>query len=292
VPGAGRFGLDFLLVHEQVARRTTSLLYDRAGTGWSDDVALPRSTDEVTDELRDLLGVLAVPGPYLLVGHSLGGAYVQRYAQRSPARWPGCCCWTRCTRTGTTTCRSTSRSQRTCRRTPRCQTCPRQLLDQLHAMLRDTLAGFPEPLAATIVAKHGSPERLPTGFREGLNAFTVIEELRRGGPRPDVPTTILSASGVDAQQTLFATEDQLREQIHGSQRLYTAIAEAAPQGTHRTVADASHTTLPMARPDAVADAMIDLLRRAPRPQPHADPNPTPTPRSAHRHDRARSRRND
>jgi pimeloyl-ACP methyl ester carboxylesterase len=25
-----------------------------------------------------------VPAPYLLVGHSLGGAYVQRYAQRFP----------------------------------------------------------------------------------------------------------------------------------------------------------------------------------------------------------------
>ena len=44
------------------------------GTGWSEDVKLPRSIDEATDELRDLLEVLSLPGPYLLVGHSLGGA--------------------------------------------------------------------------------------------------------------------------------------------------------------------------------------------------------------------------
>ena len=100
VPGAGSFGLDFLLVvhrlvvhgqvvHHQVVQRQAgeqpaALLYDRAGTGWSEDVPLPRSLDAVTDELRDLLDVLQVLPPYLFVGHSLGGAYVQRYAQRFP----------------------------------------------------------------------------------------------------------------------------------------------------------------------------------------------------------------
>lgn len=83
-PGAGSIGLDFLLVHERVAEVATSVIYDRAGTGWSDDVELPRSADEVTDELRAVLRSTEVPGPYLLVGHSLGGAYVQRYAQRFP----------------------------------------------------------------------------------------------------------------------------------------------------------------------------------------------------------------
>jgi hypothetical protein len=127
------------------------------------------------------------------------------------------------------------------------------------------------------VAKHGSPERLPTGFREGLNVLTVIDELRHGGPRPDVPISILSASGIDAQQMLFSTEDQLPAQIQGRQRLYAAIAEAAPQGEHRTVTDASHTTLPMAHPDAVAQAVTDLLRRTPGPCPGRE-----TPTSAHR----------
>ena len=54
----------------------------------------------------------------------------------------------------------------------------------------------------------------------------------------------------------------LREQIQGSERLYAAVAAAAPQGQHRTVADASHVTLPMSRPDAVTDAVSDLLDRA------------------------------
>jgi hypothetical protein len=38
LPGAGLVVLDFLNIHERVAEITTSVLYDRAGTGWSDRV--------------------------------------------------------------------------------------------------------------------------------------------------------------------------------------------------------------------------------------------------------------
>ena len=84
LPGAGLIGLDYLNIHNEVSRFTTSVLYDRAGTGWSDDGRLPRTADEVTDELRSVLSAAQIPPPYLLVGHSLGGAYARRYAQSCP----------------------------------------------------------------------------------------------------------------------------------------------------------------------------------------------------------------
>src|SRR5262249_18100011 len=68
VAGAGAVGLDYLNVQQRAAEVTTSVTYDRGGTGWSDPVALPRSAAEVTDELRDLLAVAGVPAPHLLVG--------------------------------------------------------------------------------------------------------------------------------------------------------------------------------------------------------------------------------
>src|SRR6516225_8053876 len=85
LPGGGLTGLGYLNLHEQVSQFTTSVLYDRAGTGWSDHVQLPRSATEVTDELRILLRVADVPAPYVFVGHSLGGIYARRFAQRFPA---------------------------------------------------------------------------------------------------------------------------------------------------------------------------------------------------------------
>lgn len=84
LPGGGTVGLDYVNVQERAAELTTSVLYDRAGTGWSERVELPRTSAQVTDGLRELLRTADVPSPYLLVGHSLGGLYARHYAQRFP----------------------------------------------------------------------------------------------------------------------------------------------------------------------------------------------------------------
>ena len=106
LPGGGAVGLDYLNVQERAAALTTSVLYDRAGTGWSDRVELPRTSAQVTDELRGLLRTADVPTPRLLVGHSLGGLYARHYAQRFPTRCPACSCWTPPMRTTTPICLS------------------------------------------------------------------------------------------------------------------------------------------------------------------------------------------
>ncbi len=41
LPGASAVGLDYLNIHDQAAKLTTSVLYDRGGTGWSDPAELP-----------------------------------------------------------------------------------------------------------------------------------------------------------------------------------------------------------------------------------------------------------
>src|SRR4030095_8819046 len=83
--GGGMFGLGYYNVHMRVAEFTTSVVYDRAGTGWSDAVPVPRSAEDVVQELRGLLRDAGLSGPYLLVGHSLGGLYARRFAQLFPA---------------------------------------------------------------------------------------------------------------------------------------------------------------------------------------------------------------
>ena len=39
LPGGGAVGLDYLNVQQRAAELTTSIVYDQAGTGWSDPVA-------------------------------------------------------------------------------------------------------------------------------------------------------------------------------------------------------------------------------------------------------------
>ena len=70
---------------EQVARFARVCAYDRAGVGWSDPADTPRTADAAARDLAALLAA-ATPfdGPPVLVGHSIGGLYGQRYARMYP----------------------------------------------------------------------------------------------------------------------------------------------------------------------------------------------------------------
>lgn len=83
LPGAGLTALDYLHLHERVAATRSSILYDRSGTGFSEHVALPRTSRQVTDELHSLLSATNTHR-LVLVGHSLGGLYARHYATRFP----------------------------------------------------------------------------------------------------------------------------------------------------------------------------------------------------------------
>jgi len=58
--------------------------YDRAGISHSDSGPRPRTVQDVVTDLYALLHTAQVPGPYLLVGHSLGGLIVRLYASLYP----------------------------------------------------------------------------------------------------------------------------------------------------------------------------------------------------------------
>lgn len=62
-----------------------ALAYNRAGHGRSDASMLPRDGAQVVEELRALLQARDLPPPYVLVGHSLGGLYMQLFARKYPA---------------------------------------------------------------------------------------------------------------------------------------------------------------------------------------------------------------
>ena len=60
------------------------VLYDRAGYGRSEAGPLPRDSGREMDELRTMLDAAAIPGPFVLVGHSLGALNAQVFAGRYP----------------------------------------------------------------------------------------------------------------------------------------------------------------------------------------------------------------
>jgi thioesterase domain-containing protein len=68
-------------VESSLARVTRVCVYDRAGLGQSEPGPVPRTSQTMVDDLTTLLHVAAVPGPYVLVGHSIAGFNVQVFAR-------------------------------------------------------------------------------------------------------------------------------------------------------------------------------------------------------------------
>ena len=67
-------------VQPEVAKTTRVCTYDRAGLGWSNASSNPSDVTQFAKELHTLLQNANVPGPYVMVGHSLGGLIVRVFA--------------------------------------------------------------------------------------------------------------------------------------------------------------------------------------------------------------------
>jgi pimeloyl-ACP methyl ester carboxylesterase len=87
--GFGEHTPSWAWIVKNVARDTRVCVYDRAGQGWSDSAAGPQDGVQLATDLHTLLRRAAVPGPYVLAGHSVGGAYALTFAARYPQQVAG-----------------------------------------------------------------------------------------------------------------------------------------------------------------------------------------------------------
>jgi len=71
-------------VASEVALHAPVFAYSRPGYGASDPATTPRDPRQIVEELRALLGSQGYAPPYLLVGHSIGGGYVELFAKAHP----------------------------------------------------------------------------------------------------------------------------------------------------------------------------------------------------------------
>ena len=67
-----------------VATRARTFAYSRPGYGQSEPSPEPRDAGQIVEDLRGLLASRGVAPPYVLVGHSFGGAYMELFAKQHP----------------------------------------------------------------------------------------------------------------------------------------------------------------------------------------------------------------
>ena len=76
--GAGAVSPAWARIQPEVAKFSRVVSYDRPGLGWSE--GSPTDLRSNAQQLHSALKKADVPGPYVMIGHSLGGLHVRAFA--------------------------------------------------------------------------------------------------------------------------------------------------------------------------------------------------------------------
>ena len=82
--GAGQTSRTWHGLVPELSAAARVVTFDRPGLGQSEPGAEPRTPTRIARELRSVLETLGVEGSLILVGHSMGGLHVLRYASLFP----------------------------------------------------------------------------------------------------------------------------------------------------------------------------------------------------------------
>jgi hypothetical protein len=139
---------------------------------------------------------------------------------------------------------------------------PDEVIQLYRGLFDKELADWPEQVREPLIEHRLSPAGLRVGFQEARNHAQIHDEMRQAGPLPDMPLIVLTATGIDAFKEAMSvgeSEALLRAEIDGKRRLYAAMADSTPRGENRLVDGVGHVTIHWRRPDAVLQAIQDLL---------------------------------
>ena len=89
VAGGSAFSIDWALVQPRISLITRVCSFDRAGLAWSDSGPADETVEQTINDLHALLKTAKEKAPYVLVGASIGGIFIQAYQRAFPTEVGG-----------------------------------------------------------------------------------------------------------------------------------------------------------------------------------------------------------
>ena len=232
--GAGAPASTWRLVQPEVARRTRTCAWDRAGFGLSDGSAARQTADETARDLARALAAAKVAGPLVLVGHSIGAYETLLLGDRLGRRLAGMVLVDP----------STPDMFRATGADPARVMAP--YAAPFRACLAALRAGAPLPATGAVRCSAESAGRYETALSfldsAGDSAVAVANPRRDYGA---VPLVVLSAGPRPAFPSPWSAGHE-------------ALARLSTRGVNRYVADSGHM-MQRDHPDAVVVAIGDVL---------------------------------
>lgn len=243
-----------------LAAFTQAAAFDRAGYAWSDPApeGTPRTSAQLAAELRALLQAAGLEPPYILVGHSAGAIHALVYTDLYPDEVAGLVLvdpshpemFTRAP--GVPDGPAIARPYRAIAALGRLGLLRWLGPILLGALLGDSRRRLPPEAGQALLAFSRRPQDYANAAREAESANESFAHAARALTRlGERPVEVLSAEWWAAGRGTPMKRSMLG--------LHQELAGHSARGQHSLVAGTDHANLPVARPDAVADAVRRIL---------------------------------
>ncbi|HVN01242.1 MAG TPA: alpha/beta fold hydrolase [Caulobacteraceae bacterium] len=258
--------LSWSRVHDDVAKVTRACAYSRAGLMWSDPSPWRFSAGGAADDLHQALLVAGERPPYVLVAHSLGGPYALVYAHRYAFEIAGLVL------VEASHPDQAARLDAAAGRSIRPESSQLALGDALAwtGLVRLVTARDPFGPPGTPAAVAGPGRAYLPSSVHALRAETdavpaTLAAARADTDLGDLPLIVLTR-GTSAAPSGVKLPPGAAARIDAAWRaLQDDETHWSTRGRHEVVADATHY-IQFDRPDAVVDAVRDVVRQARAPR--------------------------
>ncbi len=204
----------------EIAGFARTVAYDRPGLGQSEPTSLPRTVVQMAADLHAVLEAAKLAPPYVLVGHSLGGAIVQVFAHRYPNEVAGLVL---------------------------VDPEDGRLIKLLHSRMSAT-----EWTARQRALDEAIPNMPPTMRAELRAADDGGEDVARAVPLPLVPVVVLTGTKKNPEFPANPLEQDLKLELHN------ALVASTPGAQHVLVPNSRHYIQNDA-PKLVVQAVREML---------------------------------
>lgn len=82
--GVHNYSIEMTFVNEQLKNDYEIIYIDRAGYGYSDDTSKTQTVEQIVSDYRTALKSSGIEAPYILMPHSIGGAYATYWESTYP----------------------------------------------------------------------------------------------------------------------------------------------------------------------------------------------------------------
>lgn len=239
-------------IQPELAKLCRVVSYDRAGLGWSECDASPRSARLAARRLRALLHAARVPPPFVLVGHSMGGLLVRVFADCYPDEVSGMVLLDACHPDQHLRSPAIETHMRTGFRVLRSIPVLTRLgYVRLSGLFNAWATGLPPRQAAEAEAFLSSFRHLQTTRDESLAWEELCAEVRTTRGLGDIPLAVMTAG---------------RDVLPGQPELQGELAALSSDSIHLAVRGADHVTLVTGRGHAltVVEAIRHVVQKAAR----------------------------